>query len=168
MKKKFNLVATGGTFDCIHQGHLKLLSETFLVGQNVIIGLTSDEFIKKYKSEVRIRNNYQKRLATLQKIIFDTFENDSYQIVKLEDHYGPVISSDEIEAIVVSEETYVKILEINQIRAHNKLKPLQVVVIKMVNSEDGKPLSSSRIREGEIDEEGNILCDKQANFSSST
>ena len=51
LKKKFNLVATGGTFDCIHQGHLKLLFETFRVGQNAIIGLTSDDFIKKFKSE---------------------------------------------------------------------------------------------------------------------
>ena len=159
LKKKFNLVATGGTFDCIHQGHLKLLFETFRVGQNAIIGLTSDDFIKKFKSEFNIRHNYEKRLENLKQTIFNNFENPSYEIVKLEDYFGPVISSVKIEAIVVSEETYIKTPELNRIRVSKNLKPLKVVVIKMVNSKDGRPLSSTRIRQGEIDEKGNILCD---------
>ena len=44
---KFSLVATGGTFDIIHRGHLTLLANAFEISNKVIIGLTSDEFIQK-------------------------------------------------------------------------------------------------------------------------
>jgi len=39
---KFDIVATGGTFDEIHVGHLGLLSKAFEVGKKVIIGVSSD------------------------------------------------------------------------------------------------------------------------------
>ena len=44
---KFSLVAMGGTFDIIHQGHLTLLANAFEISNKVIIGLTSDEFVQK-------------------------------------------------------------------------------------------------------------------------
>jgi pantetheine-phosphate adenylyltransferase len=40
---EFSLVATGGTFDIIHRGHLTLLSNAFDISDKVIIGLTSEE-----------------------------------------------------------------------------------------------------------------------------
>ena len=64
---KFTLVATGGTFDIIHSGHVKLLSNSFQISDKVIIGLTSDEFAMKMgKSPI---NNYQKRFENLTMII---------------------------------------------------------------------------------------------------
>ncbi len=45
--KKFDLVATGGTFDIIHKGHLALLNKAFTISSKVIIGLSSDELVKK-------------------------------------------------------------------------------------------------------------------------
>ena len=44
---KFDLIATGGTFDTIHKGHIELLKKTFEISSYVIIGLTSDEFAEK-------------------------------------------------------------------------------------------------------------------------
>ena len=44
---KFSLIAMGGTFDIIHQGHITLLSTGFEISDKVIIGLTSDEFVQK-------------------------------------------------------------------------------------------------------------------------
>ena len=44
---EFSLVATGGTFDIIHRGHLTLLSNAFDISDKVIIGLTSDELAAK-------------------------------------------------------------------------------------------------------------------------
>lgn len=156
---RFSLVATGGTFDCIHQGHLNLLSESFRIGQKVIIGLTSDQFVKKYKVNIDIKHDYTERLENLNKVISINFPNRNYDIVRLNDEFGPILTSDEIEAIVVSEDTFEKISQVNKIRSIKNLKPLKISVIRMVNSRDGKPLSSTRIRNGEIDEYGNILCD---------
>lgn len=156
---RFSLVATGGTFDCIHQGHLKLLSESFRIGQKVIIGLTSDKFVKNFKVNVNIKHDYGKRLENLNKAILKNFPNRDYEIVTLDDEFGPILTSDKIKALVVSEETLVKVPQVNKFRVYKKLDPLKVLVIRMVNSRDGKPLSSTRIRNREIDEFGNILYD---------
>ncbi|MGE0242400.1 MAG: phosphopantetheine adenylyltransferase [Nitrososphaeraceae archaeon] len=155
--KKLDLVATGGTFDYIHIGHLKLLSVAFNIGKHVIIGLTSDDFVKKFKCNSNIKNNYEIRYQNLKRKILEDFDSIDYNIIKLEDEFGPVISSADIEAIVVSEETLVKVEEINKIRINKHLTPLGVIIVEIAKSEDGKPISSTRIRNGEIDSKGNIL-----------
>lgn len=155
--EKLNLVATGGTFDYIHIGHIKLLSTAFEISDHVIIGLTSDRFVKRYKLTSNIKNNYLRRLFNLKKYISLNFKDANYTILKLEDEFGPVISSSQIQAIVVSEETLVKVKQINEIRISNYLEPLRVIVVEIAKSSDGKPISSTRIRNGEIDEKGQIL-----------
>ena len=42
--KKYRKVALGGTFDRFHEGHRKLIEKAFEIGQEVLIGITSDEF----------------------------------------------------------------------------------------------------------------------------
>jgi pantetheine-phosphate adenylyltransferase len=155
--KKLNLVATGGTFDYIHIGHLKLLSAAFNIGNHLIIGLTSDDFVKKFKPTSNIKNNYEIRYRNLKEKILQNFNEVNYNIIKLEDEFGPVISSSEIQAIVVSEETFEKVEMLNAIRITKCLNPLSVIVVEIAKSEDGQPISSTRIRNGEIDEKGKIL-----------
>jgi pantetheine-phosphate adenylyltransferase len=155
--KKLNLVATGGTFDYIHIGHLKLLSAAFNIGNHLIIGLTSDDFVKRFKPTSNIKNSYETRYQNLKEKILQNFNDVNYTIIKLEDEFGPVISSSEIQAIVVSEESLVKVQKLNDIRITKCLNPLNVIVVEIAKSEDGLPISSTRIRNGEIDDKGTIL-----------
>ncbi|KXB05005.1 hypothetical protein AKJ48_00745, partial [candidate division MSBL1 archaeon SCGC-AAA261O19] len=62
----------------------------------------------------------------------------------------------ELEAIIVSEETRSRAEEINEIRESNDLEALDIIEIPWVLAEDGKPISSIRIRYGEMDEHGEI------------
>lgn len=47
------LVTTNGTFDIVHVGHLRLLSEAKAQGEILIVGLNSDRSVKQYKSPKR-------------------------------------------------------------------------------------------------------------------
>ena len=46
---------------------------------------------------------------------------------------------------------------LNEMRAKKGLKPVQVIAVELVKAEDGSPISSSRIRAGEIDSYGRLI-----------
>ncbi|MGB8035461.1 MAG: pantetheine-phosphate adenylyltransferase [Nitrososphaeraceae archaeon] len=157
MVNKFRVVATGGTFDEIHDGHLALISKAFEVGKKVIIGVTSDEFAAKTKGRNRIHHSYEQRVVNLKEIIKNKVGGAVYEIYKLDDDYGPVVILPQISALVASAETAKKGDDINVIRSRNGLPSLTIIAVDMIRAEDGSPISSSRIRAGEIDASGRML-----------
>ena len=152
---KFSLVATGGTFDIIHRGHLTLLSNAFAISDKVIIGLTSDELAEK-KGKLII-NKYEKRLENLTQVISKEFPNSSFQISKLDNDFGPAVLEKGVEALVVSDEKSKQGITLNQLRAEKKLSPVKIVTVPMFLAKDGKRISTTRIKNSEIDTEGNLL-----------
>jgi pantetheine-phosphate adenylyltransferase len=154
---KFDLVATGGTFDEIHVGHLALLSKAFDIGKKVIIGVTSDEFAAKAKGKNKINHTYDERVSNLREIIQKKIGNVIYEISKLDTPYGPVDVLGDVDAVVASAETAKKGHEINEIRSRNGLRPVTIIAVDIIRAEDGNPISSTRIRTGEIDASGKLL-----------
>jgi len=152
---EFSLVATGGTFDIIHRGHLTLLSNAFSISDKVIIGLTSDELAEK-KGKLPI-NKYEKRLENLTQVISKEFPNSSFQISKLDNDFGPAVLEKEVEALVVSDEKSNQGTVLNQLRAEKKLSPVKIIMVPMFLAQDGKRISTTRIKNSEIDAEGNLL-----------
>ena len=152
--ESFDLVAMGGTFDVIHSGHIALLNKAFSISSKVIIGLSSDQLAtKKGKNLV---NDYSKRLSLLKSVIEKNFPNISYEISKLENDFGPAVIEGSVKALVVSEETSNKGLLLNGLRAERNLPPVKIVVVPMVLAEDGKAISTTRIKNSEIDSSGNL------------
>jgi pantetheine-phosphate adenylyltransferase len=144
----------GGTFDAIHSGHMALLNKAFSISSKVIIGLSSDQLAtKKGKNPV---NDYSKRLSLLKSVIEKNFPNSSYEVSKLENDFGPAVIEGSVKALVVSEETSNKGLRLNELRAERNLPSVKIVVIPMVLAKDGKAISTTRIRNSEIDDSGNL------------
>lgn len=152
---EFSLIATGGTFDIIHRGHLTLLSNAFAISDKVIIGLTSDELAEK-KGKLSI-NKYEKRLETLTQVISKEFPNALFQISKLDNDFGPAVLEKGVEALIVSDETSNQGTVLNQLRAEKKLPPVKIITVPMFLAKDGTRISTTRIKNSEIDTEGNLL-----------
>jgi cytidyltransferase-like protein len=153
---KFRKVAVGGTFDELHKGHRVLLVKAFEVGENVLIGLCTDDFVKKM-GKPHVTAPYEARLRELLAFLKNSGLNNKAEIIPLNDPYGNTITDKCIEALVVSEETEKTAMKINQKRSEAQLPPLKIFTINMVPAENYKPISTTRIRKGEIDREGHLL-----------
>ncbi|WP_457555240.1 phosphopantetheine adenylyltransferase [Candidatus Pyrohabitans sp.] len=147
----FRKVAVGGTFDRLHAGHRELLRAAFSSGERVVIGLTSDAIAREKGAE-----SYGRRLSQLRRFLAEEGFAERAEIVKLEDCYGPAVSDSELEAIVVTEETLARAKEINALRRKRGLRELEIILVPLLLAQDGKPISSRRIRRGEIDREGRL------------
>jgi len=112
--------------------------------------VTSDEF-GGLKGEIE---PCDVRMSNLNLLLKD---RSNYYLARLEEHYGPTVDDPTIDAIVVSPETEPTAQKINQIRQKKGMNSLEIITIGMVLAQDGKPISSSRIRRGEIDSNGKII-----------
>lgn len=148
-------MATGGTFDEIHIGHVALLSKAFQTGNKVIIGVSSDEFAAKRGK--RLNHNYAQRVENLKEMIKKEFGDVDYEIAMLDGDFGPAVTTGDVGALVASSETQVKGKFLNEMRIKKGLRPVEVIAVELVRAEDGSPISSTRIRAGEIDNKGRLL-----------
>jgi len=152
--ESFELVAMGGTFDIIHSGHMALLNKAFSISTKVIIGVTSDQLaVKKGKNP---ENDYSKRISLLKSTIEENFPDSAYEISKLENEFGPAVLEESVKALIVSEETSDKGTLLNKLRAERNLPPVKIVVVPIVLAKDGKAISTTRIKNLEIDSHGNL------------
>ena len=151
--KRYSKVCLGGTFDRIHLGHKSLLDMAFNLSNNVIIGLTTDKRANKNRNEECL-NTYQERYSSLDHYILESFKG-KYSIVELDDDWGPGIFDKDLEAIIVSEETEKVAFTLNKNRKLRGLEELKIVTIPLILAKDNKKISSTRIRNSEIDINGN-------------
>jgi D-glycero-beta-D-manno-heptose 1-phosphate adenylyltransferase len=86
-KQAETLVFTNGCFDILHAGHVDYLFKAASLGDRLIIGLNSDQSVKRLKGSKRPlqnENNRQLLLAALSAVsavvIFD--EDTPYQLIK--------------------------------------------------------------------------------------
>jgi len=151
----------GGTFDVLHRGHRLLLKKAFEVGKKVTIGITSDDFARQLHKPHKI-DPFESRKIELENLLRNWGVLSRSRIVRLDDRFGPTITTPRIQAIVVSKRTVKTAYEINRRRRLGDLKPLAVVAIDLIEAQDRRPISSTRIRQGRIDREGRVVRTRTA------
>jgi len=154
--RAFKIVAMGGTFDVLHNGHKELLRKAFTVGRKVMIGITSDQFARSLHKPHKV-DPYSKRKLDLEHLLKRWKLLHRARIVPLNDRYGPTVMTSRIDALIVSRRTLRTGTEINAKRRAKGLRPLEIVPIDLLLAEDHRPISSTRIRRGKIDRRGRLV-----------
>ncbi len=139
-----------------HNGHRQLLSRAFELGEKVLIGITSDQLVRTLGKAHPVQK-YSSRVREVRRFLRDRGWIRRGEIRTLADSFGPAASRRNLEAIVVTPKTLPNARRLNRERRKRCLKPLKIQTITLANAQDGTPISSTRIRNGEIDGQGRIL-----------
>ncbi|MCD6492218.1 MAG: phosphopantetheine adenylyltransferase [Archaeoglobaceae archaeon] len=146
-------VALGGTFEPLHEGHKKLIDVAIkLGGKDVMIGITSD---KMARTRIRSVLPFKIRAENVRQYIMKKYGFEP-KIVKITNPFGKTLDVD-FEYLIVSPETYEMALKINEKREKMGKKKINIVKVDFVLAENGKPISSTRIKKGEVDRYGKII-----------
>ncbi|GAB6861975.1 phosphopantetheine adenylyltransferase [Haloplanus litoreus] len=171
MTRSDRVVILGGTFTPVHNGHRALLHHAFQTASHdgdgdghVVVGLTSPDLATETRgdpSHAELLGSFSARRdalgAELDRI------RDAYsatcEIIRLEDTGGPASRREDIDALVTSPEAKAqrRAYEINQHRVDKGLQPLEIHTPPFIVDEEGNRISSTRIRNGEIDVHGRLL-----------
>jgi len=139
----FKVVAMGGTFDRLHNGHKKLLTLAASVcTDRLIVGVMGDELLKGKKNALLIASFADRKKAVL-RFLTQVKPAQTVELVELTDPFGPTITDASVEAIVVSSETLSGATRINSIRGEKAMDPLHVLIS---NRSDVATLSSTFLR----------------------
>jgi len=140
----------GGTFDRFHDGHALLLDRSLEACTSVEVWLTSDS--SAHSKDPRVLGWEDRCQEIRDKLGIDSAQRIRFGV--LEDAFGPAPNHPNAGAITCTPETRSVCEEINSMRLHNRLQPLDIIEVGHLLAWDGIPISSSRIRNGEIDRTG--------------
>jgi pantetheine-phosphate adenylyltransferase len=161
----------GGTFTPIHNGHRALLHTAFQTASHdgtgeghVVVGLTDTDLATQTRDDprhVEQLGSFEKRRDDLDRELsqLGAAYSASFEIIRLEDTEGPAATRDDVDALVVSPEAKAqrRANEINRHRVADGLSRVEIHTAPFVVAEDGTRISSTRIRNGEIDAHGRLL-----------
>lgn len=157
--KEYKKVVVGGTFDYLHDGHKAILSKAFEVGEKVLVGIVSGSLeLKKDSVGIQALDHRMHKLKSYLKLR-NWLSRAELEVIS--DSIGPAGEDEELEAIVITEETKLGAEQVNRSRIENGLNELEVVEVPIIYADDGRPISSIRIRYGEIDVNGNLKKDEK-------
>jgi pantetheine-phosphate adenylyltransferase len=151
---RYGRVVLGGTFDRLHVGHEALLATAFRLGRSVAIGLTTDGYLARHpKPGGPTVASYRVRRATLRRWLSKRYPARRWTVAPLENPFGRSVE-DGVDALVVSADTLPGGRAVNVERRRRGRAPVPIRVVPLVLADDLRPVSSRRIRAGEIDRNG--------------
>jgi GTP-dependent dephospho-CoA kinase len=157
----YHHVFIAGTFDGLHIGHQAVLSRAFSEGEKVTVGITTDEFVAKYKALNVSRVTYHVSRQEERRNKVDEWVKvhgwiDKVTFIDINDPYEPAASG-EYDAIVVTSQNEHTAKKINEMRHEKSLPALTLIMVALVPAQDEVTISSTRMRNHEIDAWGTLL-----------
>lgn len=156
---KYQLIASG-TFDFLHKGHKSFLEKSLEISDEVIVCITSDSYVQSFKNLKGIEDFEVRKNAVVQFLNLIGAINKT-KIIPIDDIYGPLLTNKyNPQGIAVTPENEINAIKINSEREKKGLSKLEIKVIPMDLAEDGQEISSTRIRNGEINRDGRLYIRK--------
>jgi uncharacterized protein (UPF0218 family)/phosphopantetheine adenylyltransferase len=149
--ERSSVCLVGGTFDRFHLGHEALLLGCLASSEKVEVWLVSDLMAQIKDRAVR---RWDLRALDIYDWAAEHGLSERLTIHSLVDRVGPAETRPDATAIGSTPETRGACDTINEVRAEAGLSPLTIVEVSHILASDGTPISSTRIRAGEIDREG--------------
>lgn len=147
-------VCIGGTFLHFHKGHYLLIDTALTTAGErgyLFIGVMENEQGKAYRGKSFIERKQQ-----IEGYLSKRQTKVNVDIQPIADRFGPTLQED-FDCIVISPETRSVAEEINTKRQEQGLSVLNIIQIPFVYADDGQRISSTRIEQGEIDEQGHLV-----------
>lgn len=141
--------AVAGTFDILHDGHRALLRRAFEVGDDVAVGITSDEMAAIGRNMIL---PLELRISSLRSFLSGM--SKPWEIFIIDDIHGPKDLMDSVGVLVLTEETLPNGKRINEDRRSRGVPPLEFSVVPLVMADDGEKICSRAILEGRYGRNG--------------
>ncbi|KAI5635214.1 dephospho-CoA kinase domain-containing protein [Phthorimaea operculella] len=142
----YDYVALGGTFDRLHNGHKILLSQAVLRStKHVTVGVCDVNMIQSKKLWELIEP-VEKRIEAVLNFLKDVNPDLEYNVLPIQDMYGPTKDDPRFQLIVVSEETARAVEKINERRRENGLNPLDKYVIGLAEDTHEKRSEEEEVK----------------------
>jgi len=106
-----------------------------------VVGVTSDDFAIKLGKAHPIEP-YEVRALSVLSYLLSLDRGGRYEIVPIDDPYGPAVEREDIDCIFVSEETFPGAVAVNLVRRLHGLQPLKIHVIE-IKALQGERISST-------------------------
>lgn len=129
MKKIF----VNGTFDVLHLGHLAMLNFAKSLGDYLVVGIDSDDRVKKLKGPNRPINSYSERKVMLENLkavdevqMFHTDE-DLVNIIKTCD---VMVKGGDYKTLPIIGKEYIEVILFDRINGYSSTEKIQNIITR--------------------------------------
>lgn len=152
----YQKVAVGGTWDHLHWGHkLMLTLATYTAKSTVVVGVTDAKLLTN-KKHAEALEDYNSRAENVVKFIRYLKPDIRVEVYSMDDIYGPTITLEGIEALVVSAETSQGGLQVNKKRKEMNWPALEILEAGLIPGHGETKLSSTDLRKEQLEKQGRL------------